>query len=192
MIGEIRDARTAATAVRAGASGQLVLATLHAKSAAEAVDTMLQYDAKPKFLASSMVGVINQRLIRSLCPACRRPVSTENSFDVSDRLKRRLADQAPQLFSPVGCDQCFSDGFVSLTILPEIMTIDQQLSAAIADQAPASKLESIAVDQGMLTLAEAAALRAYRGQTIAYEANRVVSDPTLAALASLARNAMDG
>lgn len=188
MIGEIRDARTAATAVRAGASGQLVFATLHAKSAAEAIDSMLQYDTKPKFLASSLIAVLNQRLIRQLCPGCRRPVQTDQPLSVSDRIARRLGDQESMLCEAGGCDECFSDGFVSLSCLPEIMIVGRELSQAIADHVPAGELESIAAAKGMLTLAETAALRVYRGQTTAYEANRAVSDPTLASLVTLSRH----
>lgn len=191
MIGEIRDARTAATGVRAGASGQLVFATLHAKSAAEAADTMLQYDAKPKFLSSSLIGVINQRLIRQLCPDCRRPIETDEDLPVSDRVRSRLGDTTPQLYQAVGCERCFGDGFVSLACLPEIMVVDKTISESIANRAASGALENLAAEQGMLTLAEAAALRVFRGDTTAYEANRAVSDPQLAALAALTRRLSD-
>ena len=187
MIGEIRDARTAATGVRAGASGQLVLATLHAKSSAEAADTMLQYDTKPKFLSSSLIGVVTQRLIRQLCPDCRRPLECDEDLPVSDRVRERLADQKPMLYEAVGCDACYGDGFISLTCLPEIMKINKEISSSIANRVPAAKLEALAIEQGMLSLAETAALRVFRGETTAYEANRAVSDPHLASLVSLAR-----
>ena len=190
MIGEIRDAQTAATAVRAGASGQLVLATLHAKSASEAIDSLLQYDVKPKFLASSLIGVIDQRLIRQLCPACRQPLETDEDVPVSDPVQQRLGDQAARLFGPRGCEACFSDGFTSLACLPEIMVVDSRISQAIADQAPALELERIATEQGMLKLAESAALRVVRGETTAYEASRAVTDANLAQLASVARDAV--
>ncbi len=189
MIGEIRDVRTAATAVRAGVSGQLVLATLHAKSAAEAVDTMLQYETNPKFLASSLIGVINQRLIRRICPACRRPVENEDPLPVSDRVRNRLGEGDAQLYQVGGCDECFDDGFTSLTCLPEIMPVGPELSQAIADQAPSGELERIAASGGMLTLAEAATGRVLRGVTTAYEASRAVTDPGLASLVAIARNA---
>ncbi len=189
MIGEIRDARTAATAVRAGASGQLVLATLHAKSTAEAIDSMLQYDTKPKFLASSLIGVITQRLIRKLCPDCRRPVETDLPLTVSDRIRARLGDQTAQIYEPAGCERCFSDGYVSLTCLPEIMTVGREISDAIADHFSAAKLTSLASELGMLTLAESAALRVFRGETTVYEANRAVTDSTLASLIGLVRDA---
>lgn len=186
MIGEIRDARTAATAVRAGASGQLVLATLHAKSSAEAADSMLHYDANPKFLSSSLIGVVNQRLIRRLCSECRQPLESDEDLPVSDRVRARLGDQPPMLYRAVGCDACYGDGFTSLTCLPEVMTVEQTLASAICKRTPAGQLEQLAAEEGMLTLAEAAQLRVFRGETTAYEASRAVTDPQLAELASLA------
>ncbi len=188
MIGEIRDARTASTAVRAGASGQLVLATLHAKTAAEAVDSMMQYGTNPKFLASSLIGVINQRLIRHLCTECHKPIDTGEELSVSDRIKERLGDKKPQLCQSDACETCFSDGFTTLTCLPEIMTMNRELSIAIASHASAGEIQDIAVEHGMLTLNEAAALRVYRGETTAYEASRAVTDPTIAALAAMTRD----
>jgi type II secretory ATPase GspE/PulE/Tfp pilus assembly ATPase PilB-like protein len=104
-------------------------------------------------------------------------------------VKTRLGDQTAQLYQASGCDDCYSDGFGSLTCLPEIMTMGRELSSAIAEHAPAEELESLAAELGMTTLAESAALRVFRGETTAYEANRAVSDPVLASLVTLSREA---
>jgi type II secretory ATPase GspE/PulE/Tfp pilus assembly ATPase PilB-like protein len=134
-----------------------------------------------------LIGVINQRLIRQLCPDCRRVIETDEDLPVSDRVRSRLGDTTPQLYEADGCERCFGDGFVSLACLPEIMVVDKTISESIANRVSSGALETLAVEQGMLTLAEAAALRVFRGDTTAYEANRAVSDPQLAALASLTR-----
>jgi type IV pilus assembly protein PilB len=186
MIGEIRDARTAETAVRAGTSGQLVLATIHAKTAAEAVDSMLHFESNPKFVARSLLGVINQRLIRHVCPECRQPLDV-GPLEVSARIQPRLGDLAPTLCDAPGCEHCFGDGFTALTCVPEILTTNREFKDVISGGAPASVLEDAARDQGMLLLWEAVALRVYRGQTTAEEAHRAVPDPLLASLAELAR-----
>jgi type II secretory ATPase GspE/PulE/Tfp pilus assembly ATPase PilB-like protein len=185
MIGEIRDLRTAAAAVRAGASGQLVLATMHAKSASEAVDTMLHYDVHPKFLAGALIGVINQRLLRRLCPECRKPIEQQQELNVSDRIANRLGDEQARLYKSVGCPKCFGDGFDSLTCVPEIMSIDKKLSDAIANGSTSAELQDLAEQQGMLSMVESIVTRVYNGTTTPQEANRVVSDPDLAALAAL-------
>lgn len=186
MIGEIRDARTAATAVRAGASGQLVLATIHSKTAAEAIDSLLQYDTKPKFLSSALIGVINQRLIRKLCPECRECSPLEH-FDIPDRIRPRLGDQAPVIGRTVGCDACFGDGYASLTCMPEVMVVSRQLTTAITAGASAQDLEDTAKFEGMLSLPEVAAVRVLRGHTTPEEANRAIPDPFLASLVAHTR-----
>lgn len=188
MIGEIRDPRTAATAVRAGASGQLVLATIHAKSAAEAVDTMLQYQSHPKFLSGSLIGVINQRLVRKLCTECRIPVDI-GDIKVPDRIAERLGDTPPQIYTASSCGECFGDGFKTLTCVPEVMLVDRKLAGVIADGASANVLEDTAMKQGMLSIAEAVTCRVFRGETTPYEGHRAIPDPLLASLVRQARDA---
>ncbi len=185
MIGEIRDPRTAAAAVRAGASGQLVLATMHAKSAAEAMDTMIHYGTHPKFLAGALIAVINQRLVRWLCTECRGSIELDEPLHVPQRIALRLGNKEARLYQEVGCEKCFGDGFQSLTCLPEIMIVDKKLSAAIAHGATSGDLQELAEQQGMLSLAEATMTRVLSGVTTPQEAIRVISDPDLAALAAL-------
>jgi len=183
MIGEIRDPRTAAAAIRAGASGQLVLATIHAKTAPEAVDSMLQYQSNPKFLASSLIGVINQRLVRRLCTKCRQP-SPIGQIHVRQEILDRLGHAPENQWATKGCDDCFNDGFSSLTTLTEFMKIDDGLSHAISNCAPAHELGRIACEGGMLSLEDIAVLSVLRGDTTSFEANRVVANEQLAMLAT--------
>lgn len=185
MIGEIRDARTAAAAVRAGASGQLVLATMYAKSASEAIDTMLHYDAHPKFVAGSLIAVINQRLIRRLCIDCRESVQLDAPPEVPERIATRLGNKEARLYRAVGCEKCFGDGFDSLSCIPEIMAVDKNLSDAIAGGSTSTEIQELAEQQGMLSLVESTMTRVFSGTTTPQEANRIVIDPDLAALASL-------
>jgi type II secretory ATPase GspE/PulE/Tfp pilus assembly ATPase PilB-like protein len=187
MIGEIRDSKTASTAVRAGASGQLVLATIHAKTAAEAVDSMLQYGTNPKFLASALIGVINQRLVRHLCSACARPLNVSGLRDISVRVTSQLNGQDPCLFSAVGCEDCYGEGYDRLTCVPEIVDFDHALSEKVAQGCSAGEIESFACQNGRLHLSEVMALRVLLGITSADEANRMVANPLLAELAMRAR-----
>lgn len=189
MIGEIRDAATAATAVRAGASGQLVLATIHAKSTADAIDSLLQYDVPTKFVASTVVGVIGQRLARHLCRSCRREVVVDEAIPVSDRVRSQLGDAQPRLWAAVGCDECHQDGFDEQFCLAEIMQVDSELTSVIDSRAPVSVLHQAARDAGMLTLAEKATLRTLRGDMTPEDANGFVMDSDLTELARLSRNA---
>lgn len=182
MIGEIRDRQTAETAIRAGASGQLVLATVHSKSAAEAADMMLQYEGDHKFLSAALIGVINQRLVRRLCPECRERDESFEGLEVADRIRGRLDEIEPSLYQPTGCHLCYEGGYDSLVNLPEIMMVDSVIREAIANRASAAELESIAAEDGMLRLADVAMSYVLRGITSVEEINRVVSDPELAKL----------
>lgn len=176
MIGEIRDARTANTAIRAGISGQLVLATIHAKSAAEAIDSLVQYDANPKFIARSLVGVINQRLIRTLCPKCKQ-ASSRSAAEVPERLTSRVPAAPEHLYQAVGCEACFNEGYEELSCVSEILQNSGEIEEAIATSQPAATIDTIAKQQGMLSLAETIATRVLRGETSLVEAQRCAPDP---------------
>lgn len=188
MIGEIRDARTAATAVRAGASGQLVFATIHAKSAVEAIDSLTQYESNGKFVSRSLIGVINQRLLRGVCESCRQPIDAGH-LEVPERIRHRLGDRPPQLYRATGCEQCFGDGYSALTCAPEILVTNSDIESAIADGVTTNKLDAIARDGGMLSINEAIAARVYRGETTPQEAQRCAPDTLILSLVAASRQA---
>lgn len=183
MIGEVRDRTTAETAIRAGASGQLVLATVHSESAAEAVDMMLQYEANPQFLAGALIGVINQRLVRRLCSACRKQEISGDAIVISDRVRSRFPGVEPAVYSPVGCPLCHECGYDSLVGMPEIMIVDSVIAGTIAGRASAADLEALAAERGMLRLSEVARSYVVRGIISADEANRFVPPPTFDCIA---------
>ncbi|MCD0463384.1 GspE/PulE family protein [Roseiconus lacunae] len=183
MIGEVRDSQTARAAIRAGASGQLVLATVHSKSAAEAIEMMLQYETDHKFLSSSLSGVINQRLIRRLCTECRKVVDVEDEIEVPDRLRSRMDGHKPVLYRSQKCGGCHEGGYDNLISLPEIMLVDAQIEDAISNRATAMEIESISIQNGMLKLPEVALSYVLRGLTSIEEVNQVLNDPILASLA---------
>lgn len=189
MIGEVRDAPTATTAIRAGGSGQLVLATVHSDSAAEAIDTLRQYNINRTFLARTLIGVVNQRLIRRLCTQCRQEISTAGVFVQNPHVVNRLGETIPKLYRAAGCDACMHTGYDTLTCLTEVMVADRELEQAILEDQPAAQLHHLARTAGMMSLAEAAQLRVLRGETTAAEATRVLADEELTELAALARHA---
>lgn len=181
MIGEIRDSRTAATAIRAGASGQLVLATIHARSAAEAIDSMLHYGVNPKAISQALLGAVNQRLVGQICSECGEQVGGE-SPEVEERVATRLGNDAAQLWKTTGCDACYGNGFSKMTCVPEILAINRSLKEVIANGATSVTLEDAARNNGMLCMAEALAARVYRGETTPHEAHRVIPAPQFARL----------
>jgi type II secretory ATPase GspE/PulE/Tfp pilus assembly ATPase PilB-like protein len=160
MIGEIRDPRSAEVAIRAAASGQLVLASIHADSAAGAVHSLLSYGVNPSFVASSLLGVVGQRLVRRLCPACRKPLSLPEESDLLRAIREPLDDSpSPQLYVPEGCKRCRRLGFDRLICVPEILVASPGLQQAIAEQQPREEIRRRAEAEGMRTLREAAQMR---------------------------------
>lgn len=127
MVGEIRDGETAEIAVQASLTGHLVLSTLHTNSAIGAITRLVDMGVDAYLLASSLVGVLAQRLLRTLCPACKTAVVAD------DEVCRRLGlagDQAPQVFKATGCEQC-RQGYRGRIGIYELVSITPALSALI-------------------------------------------------------------
>lgn len=175
MIGEIRDQETAAISVRAANSGHLVLATLHAPIAAAAVQSMLALGVLPHFLSTSLLGVISQRLVRTLCPDCRVKYDLTSTPEVFDDLQAQLPrghDMA--MYGPGRCDACHNQGYRSRTGVFEVMGITPKIRAAIGEHADTRTLNELAVSEGMLSLRQSALLHVAHGITSVEEVFRAV------------------
>ena len=134
MIGEIRDHETAQIAIQASLTGHLVLATVHTNDAVSSVTRLIDMGVEPFLLSSSLLGTLAQRLVRKLCPACKRP-------DAEGR------------WHPVGCDACGGSGYKGRTGVYELMHVDASVQALIHNRAG---------DQELLAAARAAGLRSMR------------------------------
>ncbi|QHM70224.1 type II secretion system ATPase GspE [Mixta intestinalis] len=122
MVGEIRDSETAAIAVQASLTGHLVLSTLHTNSAAGAITRLRDMGVEPFLLATSLLGVMAQRLVRILCPACRYPTTTDEGG---------LLPAGHQIFRPRGCPACNFTGYRGRTAIHELLLVDDALRSAI-------------------------------------------------------------
>jgi type II secretory ATPase GspE/PulE/Tfp pilus assembly ATPase PilB-like protein len=175
MIGEIRDPITAETAVRAANSGHLVLASLHAPSAAGVVQSMLSLDVHPHFLSSSLQGIIAQRLVRTLCPKCKAAYPIDETPHVFEEVRSWLsAGEGQNLFGARGCADCYQTGYAGRTGVFEVLKITRELRRAIAEACPARELRQKAVEGGLLELRRAALLKVARGETNAEEVLRCI------------------
>jgi type II secretory ATPase GspE/PulE/Tfp pilus assembly ATPase PilB-like protein len=175
MIGEIRDIVTAQTAVRAANSGHLVLATLHAPTAAGAIQSMLNLGVHPHFFASSLRGVIAQRLVRTLCPHCRVGLDLSEAPLTFEDVKPWLGEfDGRQLFTSTGCDQCKKTGYIGRTGVFELLEVTPNLRRLINALAPAKELEQEAIAEGMFEFRRAGLLKVATGQTNTEEIVRVV------------------
>ena len=175
MIGEIRDIVTAQTAVRAANSGHLVLATLHAPTAAGAVQSMLNLGVQPHFFASSFRGVIAQRLVRTLCPKCRVGLDLSEAPMTFDDVRPWLGQyDGRQLFTATGCDQCGKSGYAGRTGVFEVLNVTPTIRRLVNAHAPSKELEQLAVGEGMFEFRRAGLLKVAQGQTNTEEIVRVV------------------
>jgi type II secretory ATPase GspE/PulE/Tfp pilus assembly ATPase PilB-like protein len=175
MIGEIRDPETAATAVRAANSGHLVFATLHSPIAAAAIQSLLALGVLPHFLATSLLGIVSQRLIRALCPECRLPIDLDGAPEVFGDARGLLEPgEAASMFAPQGCGVCHRQGYASREGVFEVMSMSPQLRRMIAADAPARDIHQQAVDEGMIELRQSALLHVARGVTSIEEIFRAV------------------
>ena len=175
MVGEIRDEDTAHTAVRAANSGHLVLATLHSPVAASAVQSMLALGSSPFFLSSCLLGVIAQRLVRTLCPQCRVSYDVSESPQTFEEIRSLLEEgEGKAIYGPSGCPECFQQGYSGRTGLFEVMTMNQEIRRLVAASRPAAEIQQAAVKAGMTEFHRSALVKVAKGVTSTEEILRDV------------------
>jgi general secretion pathway protein E len=172
MVGEIRDPETAAIAVQAGLTGHLVISTIHSGVSAGAFTRLINMDIEPFMLASSVVGVMGLRLVRKICPGCAQP--TEPPPSQLKMVPQELASQA-RFMQGAGCDQCAGTGYAGRLPVTELLLVTEPFREAILQKLPTSRLEEIAVVEGMRTLWQNGLSRALAGETTLSEVVRVIA-----------------
>jgi type II secretory ATPase GspE/PulE/Tfp pilus assembly ATPase PilB-like protein len=170
MIGEIRDPETAQLALRAALSGILVFSSLHTQDAAGAVPRLMDMGLEPYLLASGVVGVIAQRLMRVICPSCKARVA----YPADVLAKVGLKPDPDLAFSRGrGCDACSGTGYRGRTGAFEILVVDPAIHALIRERADSRRIKQAAVASGMSSLLSDALAKAIFGQTTIEEVIRV-------------------
>lgn len=137
MVGEIRDLETAQIAIQASLTGHMVFSTLHTNSAIGAITRLRDMGAEPFLLASSMVGVLAQRLVRVLCKDCR----IEKPLDAAFAERLGIEPSGQKVFAAVGCESCHNMGFRGRTAIYELVTFDDTVRQLVHDGASETKLE---------------------------------------------------
>ena len=170
MIGEIRDAETAQIAVQASLTGHLVLATLHTNDAASAVTRLADMGIEPYLLASSLLGVLAQRLVRRLCPHCAEPYSPHP--DEQGLVERLGGGPVARLFRPRGCAECNHTGYAGRTGIYELLPVDDAVRAIIHERRSERDLRAHMARSGARSLGQDA-LRWLDGTTSLAEVMRV-------------------
>ncbi len=172
MIGEIRDVETAEIAIRASLTGHLVFSTLHTNDAPSAVTRLMDMGVKPFLVASSVAGVMAQRLVRTICPECREAYEPSTK-DLTILGKKKEDLQEGKLYRGKGCMTCAHTGYRGRTGIFEIMPITDRIRDLILEKAPATVVKTRAREEGMRTMREDGFLKVAMGQTTIDEVLRV-------------------
>lgn len=151
MVGEIRDSETAEIAVRAAITGHLVLSTIHTNDAPSTVLRLVDMSIEPYLVASSLSGIIAQRLVRKICPNCKV------EYKASDYEKKILGfnkDENIKLYKGTGCNNCGNTGYKGRAAAFEILEIDKDIREAIVTEMNSEDLKQLCIQRGMKTLKE--------------------------------------
>ena len=177
LVGEVHDRETASMALQAAMTGHQVLATLHANSALGAIPRLMNLDVATDFIEGNINGIIAQRLVRQLCPACR--VSGESTVE-ERRLLGLPEDQPFTLSRPVGCEACFHSGYKGRLPVMEVLPMDEAYDDLIHVGAAKGAFRKLAAARGVRSMAKDAKSRVLAGETTLEEIGRVLvlSHPT--------------
>jgi general secretion pathway protein E len=179
MVGEIRDLETAEIAIQASLTGHLVFSTVHTNDAAGAITRLVDMGVQPFLVASSLVGVLAQRLVRVLCAECRKPYAptAEELAQASISPDMLAAAGSPKaLFRAVGCPACQHTGYQGRTGIYELMLVDDDLRQLILKNVDSNTIKRQAVANGMLTLLDHGAFKVAQGITTAAEVLSVTAE----------------
>ena len=151
LIGEIRDQETARIAVQASLTGHLVFSTLHTNDAPSALTRLVDMGVEPYLVASSLEGVLAQRLVRVLCPNCKSEDHSDKAAALKDTFN---IPAAVPIFQPVGCAECRNTGFHGRHAVFEMMSLNQKLRQHILQNCSSGELKELAIKDGMTTLSD--------------------------------------
>jgi general secretion pathway protein E len=174
MVGEIRDQDTAQIAIQAALTGHFVLSTLHTNDAPGAVTRLLDMGVEPFLVTSTITGVLAQRLVRGLCPACRQ--SAEPTPQERTVLRLPAGEALPRIMKPVGCEACQGLGYKGRTGLFELLIMEDALRPLILERAGVTALREQARLQGMRTLRDDGIAKVLAGVTTVEEMLRETQD----------------
>jgi type IV pilus assembly protein PilB len=197
MVGEIRDQETLEIAMHAAMTGHLVLSTLHTNSAAATLPRMLDMGAEPFLIASTVNVIVAQRLVRRLCPECRKPYTLEKKeleslaklYDLEDVFaylqkepgSKKFIEKAKgfeevTFYKPGGCDQCGGEGYRGRNGIYEVLAMDTEIRKLVTQSATTEELENAAKKAGMATMVQDGFLKIVSGVTSLEEVMRATKE----------------
>jgi type IV pilus assembly protein PilB len=169
MVGEIRDGETAQIAVRAAITGHLVLSTLHTNDSPSTIARLIDMGIEPYIVSSAVVGIVSQRLVKTLCEKCKEPYEADYS---EKKMLGMEEEETLVLHKPVGCNAC-NAGYSGRAAVHEIMPVNEEIRKLIDSGATTDKIRDEALRQGMTTLFRSSLALAEQGKTSFEEVMRV-------------------
>jgi general secretion pathway protein E len=176
MIGEIRDLETAQIAVQSALTGHLVLSTVHTNDAPSTVNRLLDMGVEDYLLTSTVIGILAQRLVRTLCPNCKEPYTALPELVEQMNLRKFSRERDITLWHPRGCSQCANTGYMGRISVMEMLPMTDNLRSLVMKHATATELRAEAVRESMLTMYEDGVRKAMRGITTFEEVLRVTRE----------------
>ena len=172
MVGEIRDAETAQIAINAALTGHLVFTTVHANNVIDVIGRFLNMGVEAYNFVSSMNCILAQRLVRTICPFCKKPFKADVKLLGDSGLNaERYADHT--FYRGEGCIQCAGSGYKGREAISELLDLTDEIREMLIDRSRASEIKKIAKKSGMVFLRDSALEKALSGQTTLEEINRV-------------------
>ncbi len=176
MIGETRDVETAKMAIQGSLTGHFVLTTLHTNDAPGAISRLIDMGIDPLMIATTLEGVLAQRLVRRICSSCRIAYPAEKFAQTELEFFKNVP--LPQyLYRGLGCEQCHQTGYQGRIGIFELLTFNDELRLLIHEKAPHHQLQATAIRSGMKTLHEDVLRLVFEGMTTLEEANQVMGHP---------------
>lgn len=185
MVGEVRDSETAGLAIQAALTGHLVFSTLHTNSASGSLPRLLDMGAETFLLASSIIEVMAQRVVRKICTNCKE--SYEPPEVIWEDIKKVLGpllvkeehittDRKPKLYKGKGCEKCGDSGYEGRIGIFEVLPVSERIGRLILERQPAIEIEKQAITEGMLTMKQDGYMKVVEGITTIEEILRVAQD----------------
>ncbi len=186
MVGEIRDEETASLVIHAALTGHIILSTLHTNNAIGAIPRLIDMGIKPFLIPSTLNVIISQRLIRTLCPYCKKKIKPDKK--IKDYILDKIESLPPvvkkekkeigisktlYIFEPVGCKKCNFKGYFGRSGLFEVLSMTNTLARVILERSAESLISEVAQEQGMLTMEQDGILKVLSGETTIEEVTRI-------------------
>jgi len=174
LVGEIRDTETANISVEAANTGHLLISTIHANDALTTVKRLISLTEEKDIALSVLKFVISQRLIRKLCPFCKKEDESSQSEELLARYAEKFKITQPKIFKAVGCSKCRGTGYTGRTVVSEILEIDTELADMFSKGTPTGEIKGYLKEKGFITMQDVAILKVLKGITDMNEVRRVL------------------